>query len=159
MPEPDHLFVYGTLKQGFPNGHLNRGRRVPGRFVTTRKWPLYLLGADHIPWLLEQPGEGHAVWGELVEVDAPTLALMDALERTDEPRDWYVRRRIEVQALDDTRAAPTAAWVYFGSATRWAAGPVMAGPLAEYTREHAGLYRHDAHDEVITRRAGPSGAG
>lgn len=157
MPEIDRLFVYGTLKQGCANAHLNRGRRVPGRFVTALAWPLYLLGRDHIPWLLERPGEGHVVIGELVEVDVEALALMDALERTDEPEDWYVRRRIAVRRLDDPPDATMAAWVYFGSATRWAAGPVMAGPLAEYTQAHAACYVHDAHDAAVTRRAGLPG--
>ena len=30
----NHVFVYGTLKQGFANFHVNGGQRVPGRFVT-----------------------------------------------------------------------------------------------------------------------------
>ena len=38
------LFVYGSLKEGFPNFHVNQGRRVPGEFRTVRPHPLYLVG-------------------------------------------------------------------------------------------------------------------
>jgi gamma-glutamylaminecyclotransferase len=38
------VFVFGTLKQGFPNFHINRGRRVAGEFATGLAYPLYLVG-------------------------------------------------------------------------------------------------------------------
>jgi gamma-glutamylcyclotransferase (GGCT)/AIG2-like uncharacterized protein YtfP len=42
----EHLvFVFGTLKEGFPNFTVNRGVRVPGSFSTCSAYPLYLVAA------------------------------------------------------------------------------------------------------------------
>ena len=90
------IFVFGTLKEGFPNFATNRGRRVEGEFQTCQRLPLYLVGERFSPWLIDQPGEGFQVAGQVFEVDAATLALMDQLERTHEP-DGYVRQTINVQ--------------------------------------------------------------
>jgi gamma-glutamylcyclotransferase (GGCT)/AIG2-like uncharacterized protein YtfP len=38
-----HLFVFGTLKQGFGNFHINRGRRVAGEFVPRAGQKLFTL--------------------------------------------------------------------------------------------------------------------
>ncbi len=38
------VFVYGTLKEGFRNFHVNRGTRLPGEFVTEQAFPLYVIG-------------------------------------------------------------------------------------------------------------------
>ena len=147
------IFTYGTLKQGYPNFHVNRGQRVPGVFVTTEAYPLWIIGATHLPWLVNQAGSGHAVAGELYRVDAAGLAAMDVLEQIDEPG-WYERVRISVRPQgdinrngnrdgdsdSDREAIPT--WVYFGTAGRVAQETVHAGPLAEYTLQHALSYRH-----------------
>ena len=135
------IFVYGTLKQGFPNFHINRGRRVPGDFVTVQQHPLYILGDAHLPWLVRQPGAGHAVTGELYEVDDAGLAAMDMLEQIDEPL-WYHREIIEVQPASWGEAVQT--FVYFGTAARVALETVHAGPLAAYTAEHAKTYREES---------------
>jgi len=34
------VFVCGTLKDGFPNFHVNRGRRVPGEYRAEQRYPL-----------------------------------------------------------------------------------------------------------------------
>ena len=145
----DAIFVYGTLKEGFPNIHVNRGTRVPGEYVTVERWPLYVATENHIPWLVPRAGEGHPVIGQLFEVDDTALALMDLLERVDEPLDWYTRREIEVRDRTDAAAAPLRVFVYFGSEARWRAGPVHAGPLPEYLLSMAQHYRTDAHDATV----------
>ena len=53
---PTLVFVFGTLKQGFPNAATNRGARWPGNFRTEAAFPLYLVGERHVPWLLNAPG-------------------------------------------------------------------------------------------------------
>jgi gamma-glutamylaminecyclotransferase len=135
------IFVYGTLKQGFPNFHINRGRRVPGSFVTAQRYPMFILGDARLPWLVQQPGVGHAVAGELYEVDDAGLAAMDVLEQIDEPG-WYHRETIAVHAAEGGEAVQT--FVYFGTAPRVALETVHAGPLAVYTAEHAKTYREDS---------------
>ena len=134
------IFVYGTLKTGFPNFHINTGQRVPGEFVTVQRFPLYLVGPTQVPWLVNRPGEGEFVVGEVFEVDATTLARMDVLEQIDEPL-WYAREPLLVQRLDDSSSPPMQVQVYFGSAERLLTATIHAGPLTEYTPIHARGYR------------------
>lgn len=137
------IFTYGTLKSGFPNFHINAGTRVPGEFTTVERYPLYIVGRAHIPWLVDRPGEGGHVCGQLFEVDARALAQMDVLERLDEPG-WYRRCEIEVRSSSEAGADVIRSQVYFGDAQRLESDPVQAGPLAVYTLEHASLYRAGA---------------
>jgi len=134
------IFVYGTLKTDFPNFHINTGRRVPGEFVTVERFPLYLIGPTQVPWLVNKPGEGECVVGEVFEVDAITLARMDVLEQIDEPL-WYARESLVVRSLHDSTAPPLPVQVYFGSAERLTQETIHAGPLAQYTAQHAVGYR------------------
>jgi gamma-glutamylaminecyclotransferase len=134
------VFVYGTLKEGFANFGINAGRRVPGVFRTVEKYPLYIVGAIQVPWLVNEPGRGEHVIGQVFEIDDPVLADMDRLERVDEPG-WYTRVTIEVHAVEMPEAASRRVFVYFGAAERVATDTVHAGPLAEFTAEHNSRYR------------------
>lgn len=130
------LFVYGSLKQGFPNFHVNRGRRRPGEFRTRQAYPL-MLADGTLPCLLPQPGQGERVRGQLFEVDDAALAAMDALERVGLPG-GYTRVPIEVEADGaGPHAQPLTAFVYMQDPARLASGGPHVGPLAEYTAEHA----------------------
>lgn len=133
------LFVYGSLKEGFPNFHVNRGRRLPGEYRTARPHPLMLLDGV-LPCLFPRPGEGVAVVGQLFDVDAAALAAMDALERVGEPG-GYERRLIEVLRADAGPSAVVEAFAYFGSEALVARAGTHVGPLAEYTLEHARTLR------------------
>lgn len=132
------LFVYGSLKEGFPNHPVNRGRRVPGAYRTAQAYPLHLVDAV-LPCLFLQPGAGLPVRGELFEVDDAALAAMDALERIGEPG-GYQRVRIEVAPLD-APAHTTEAFVYVQDPALLQRGGPHPGPLAEYTSEHAKALR------------------
>lgn len=130
---PHRIFVFGTLKQGFRNFHVNRGTRVGGDVITLQPHPLHIIGPRRLPWLLNRPGEGLPVVGQLFDVDDATLAAMDQLERVDDPL-WYQRRHIQVRPHPaGPDAAAIDAWVYFGSEAGFAGAEVHAGPLAEYT--------------------------
>jgi gamma-glutamylaminecyclotransferase len=133
------VFVFGTLKEGFCNFGVNQGRRVGTDFVTVERYSLYIIGQDHLPWLVapETVDEGHAVVGQLFEVDDATLANMDRLERVDEPL-WYRRVAIAVQPREG--GAPRSAWVYLGNRDRMAQDTVHVGPVPEYTAELAAAY-------------------
>lgn len=137
------VFVFGTLKQGFRNFHINRGMRVGGDVVTLQPHPLHIVGHRRLPWLLNRPGEGLPVIGQLFEVDEATLAAMDQLERVDDPL-WYQRQRIAVRPHPGVSGASgdaaIDAWVYFGSEAGFAGQTVHAGPLAEYTLALAELH-------------------
>lgn len=134
------VFVFGTLKQGFPNFGTNRGSRIAGRFSTQEAYPLYLVGERYSPWLLDSPGTGLAVIGELYEVTDAVLADMDILERVHEP-DGYVRKEIEVVGVAGTAAHPRRVHAYLKRPSSLPTEQVRLGPLAEYLPEHAKLYR------------------
>ncbi len=129
------VFVYGTLKEGFSNFEVNSGVRVPGEFVTVERYPLYVLGPLFLPWLVDAPGEGHHVIGQLFEVDAAGLARMDRLERIDESH-WYRRGSVLVHRRTGSPTDSTTAMVYFGSEFALRSETVHFGPIAEYTRLH-----------------------
>ncbi len=130
---PHRIFVFGTLQQGHRNFHINRGARVGGDWVTAQPHPLYVIGPYRLPWLLNRPGQGLQVIGQLYAVDDAVLADMDRLERLDDPR-WYERRHIAVRPhlpQADVPAEPV--WVYFGSEAGFADQIVHAGPIDQYS--------------------------
>lgn len=129
------LFVYGSLKQGFPNFHANGGRRVPGEFCTAQPYPMY-LAHGWLPCLLPLPGQGLQVRGQLFEVDAAQLQTMDTLERVGDPG-GYQRILIEVQASEGGADRRLQAHVYVQSPELIATGGPHPGPLVEYTMAHA----------------------
>jgi gamma-glutamylaminecyclotransferase len=135
----EHLvFVFGTLKEGFPNFATNRGVRVAGAFRTCAAYPLYLVGERHVPWLVNSPGAGVRVSGEIFRVDGAALAAMDRLERVAEP-DGYRREVLEIEGGDSPELL--LAYAYVKQPGQLAMSEVRAGPLDEYKREHAALYR------------------
>jgi gamma-glutamylcyclotransferase (GGCT)/AIG2-like uncharacterized protein YtfP len=84
------VFVYGTLKQGFRNFHVNRSRRLPGEFTTEQAFALYVIGEFGLPRLVHMPGRGQRVSAQVFEFDHAALAAMDLLERVDDAA-WYTR--------------------------------------------------------------------
>ena len=135
------VFVFGTLKEGFPNFATNRGTRRPGTFVTTARFPLYMVGTRFVPWMVDLPGKGHQVAGQVFEVDDATLAAMDQLEGVDEP-DGYRRMAIEVALDADGAASSLIAFAYLKSPEQLAGAAIASGQLREYTLADAALYRH-----------------
>ncbi len=135
------VFVYGTLKQGFPNHHLNRGRRIEGRFSTREAYPLLLVGERHSPWLIDRPGEGFRISGELYLLDEEGLREMDRLERIDAD-DGY--RRQEREILDEDQGTVLRAFIYLkpaASLDKLEEGRIRSGPHAVYDGELAARYR------------------
>ncbi|KAK8565044.1 hypothetical protein V6N13_020167 [Hibiscus sabdariffa] len=91
------IFTYGTLKRGFSNHVLlqdlmRTGDAVfKGTYQTVGKYPL-VCGPYRVPFLLNMPGSGHRVTGELYAVSARGLARVDELEGTS--KGHYERRPI-----------------------------------------------------------------
>ncbi len=130
-----HIFVYGTLKEGFANFGINAGRRVPGVFLTAQRYPLFIIGQYFLPWLLNQPGSGEHVLGQVFEVDEEVLQDMDALEQIND-EGWYSRVKIQVQEVGAPNLVHLQAFVYFGASERSSTEHIHAGPLVEFTAEH-----------------------
>ncbi|MED6112032.1 hypothetical protein PIB30_057964 [Stylosanthes scabra] len=84
--EREHLiFVYGTLKRGLPNyplmEELMAGNDVVlvGSYTTSEAHPL-VLGPYGIPYLINLPGSGHRVKGEVYSASDRALSLLDDFE-------------------------------------------------------------------------------
>jgi gamma-glutamylcyclotransferase (GGCT)/AIG2-like uncharacterized protein YtfP len=71
------VFVYGTLKSGFPNHYLLEGCEFFGRAVTV---PTYKMIENGFPVIIPDP-DGRRLAGEIYVVDDETLARLDRLER------------------------------------------------------------------------------
>ncbi|HWA38978.1 MAG TPA: gamma-glutamylcyclotransferase family protein [Burkholderiales bacterium] len=134
------VFVYGTLKEGFPNTGANAGARIPGAFVTKSRYPLYLVGQRHSPWMVNTPGEGSQVVGQVFEMEPEALERIDILQRVSVP-DGYERIQITVGSLPAERENDLLVHAYLKHPRNLAGAEIMAGPLSEYTIEHAALYR------------------
>ena len=136
------IFVYGTLKEGFPNFHFNPGRRIPGTYRTRQALPFYVVqlrDEDRAPWLVNQPGQGVQVSGQVFEVDAATLQSMDEFEEVGLPT-GYVRVAVELEAVDDAGAV-LQAHVYMKEEHQMVECLAVEGPFAEYTEQLAVGYR------------------
>ncbi|XP_028427920.1 gamma-glutamylaminecyclotransferase isoform X1 [Perca flavescens] len=79
------IFVYGTLKKGQPNYYrmfesANGTAEFLASACTTQKYPLVIAGKYNIPFLLNIPGQGHRVQGEIYKVDDKMLKFLDDFE-------------------------------------------------------------------------------
>jgi len=101
-------FVYGTLKVGQPNHHWitkvenGTAEQVAGSFETVDRFPLVIATKWNIPFLLNKPGTGHNIAGELYEIDNRMLASLDILEQY--PR-LYSRHFIKIRQGDAIKVA------------------------------------------------------
>lgn len=120
------VFVYGTLKRGFPNHALLRDAVFVGTGQTRLAYPMIVQGGFFSPAMLPEPGAGHRVCGEVWEVGEAALAALDRLEATHLPT-GYVRNKIEIELAT---AEITLAWVYFKPRERIAM--VHGEPHADY---------------------------
>ncbi|XP_051558165.1 gamma-glutamylaminecyclotransferase C-like [Myxocyprinus asiaticus] len=79
------VFVYGTLKSGQPNYYrmldaANGKAKFLGRSRTVDSYPLVIATQYNIPFLLNVPGKGHCVRGEIYSVDEKMLKFLDWFE-------------------------------------------------------------------------------
>ncbi|KAK2658372.1 hypothetical protein Ddye_004905 [Dipteronia dyeriana] len=109
------IFTYGTLKRGFSNHTLlqdliRTGDAVlKGTYTTFQKFPL-VCGPYKVPFLLNMPGSGHRVSGELYAVSSYGLGRVDELEGT--TRGHYQRLPIQLTA-ENQESVTAAAEAYF----------------------------------------------
>ncbi|XP_069746605.1 gamma-glutamylaminecyclotransferase-like isoform X2 [Narcine bancroftii] len=97
-----NVFVYGTLKKGQPNHHYmidgTKGRgQYCGSGITAEKYPLVVAGMYNIPFLLQKPGSGHPVSGEIYNVDSQLLQFLDKFEGCPEV---YQRKQVKIRMLE-----------------------------------------------------------
>ena len=134
------VFVYGTLKRGYPNNPLLEGSEFLGEAVTVLTYkavnvPILNMVWTSFPVVMPDPS-GKPVAGELYTVDDATLARLDQLER--EGRS-YDRVMIEATSpLSNGERLTTQAFIYVGREERF--GEMFArGPLYEQVNERGEL--------------------
>uniref|UniRef100_UPI00358F7793 gamma-glutamylaminecyclotransferase isoform X1 n=2 Tax=Myxine glutinosa TaxID=7769 RepID=UPI00358F7793 len=97
----DLVFVYGTLKTSQPNHNVLEKEIGKAEFVgnarTVLQFPLVIRGKYNIPYLLNSPGRGHQIFGEVYRVDHAMLTTLDHFEGVPT---HYQRRSITVE-MDD----------------------------------------------------------
>ncbi|XP_072031329.1 gamma-glutamylaminecyclotransferase-like [Amphiura filiformis] len=81
------VFTYGTLQNGQPFHELmtksEKGHATfVGKAKTVEKWPLVVATKFNIPFVLDKPGVGHHILGEVYRVDEEMLHFLDELENT-----------------------------------------------------------------------------
>ncbi|XP_003218759.1 gamma-glutamylaminecyclotransferase isoform X2 [Anolis carolinensis] len=96
------VFVYGTLKKGQPNNpHMINGAHgtslFQGRGLTVEKYPLVIAGKYNVPFLLNKPGIGHRVLGEIYSVDDQMLQFLDEFESCP---DMYQRTSTKIKVIE-----------------------------------------------------------
>lgn len=81
--------MYGALKYGQPSNSIlassgNGFAKFWCKATTTQKLPLVIATRYNIPFLLNKPGVGYYVTGEIYEVDDRMLNSLDNLEDCEE---------------------------------------------------------------------------
>jgi gamma-glutamylaminecyclotransferase len=90
------VFAVGTLKRGFPLHERGlAGAPFLGIYRTVQPFPLLIAGPWFAPMLLDRPGLGLRVMGELYLVDESMMAGLDELESVGKPGNF--RRLIQVE--------------------------------------------------------------
>ena len=138
------IFIYGTLKRGFPNhaACMSEAEFV-GLCETQESYPLVIGGRWHSPCLIDEPGSGLPVRGELYRVNPPTLAMLDQFESCDKPT-GYLRKQIDIVMQGKDEAMQV--WTYLKPRDRIEG--IHSDALAEYL---------DFGDYVIASRRHPPG--
>lgn len=83
--KPHLIFAYGTLKRGLPNHYLMEELMskddavLVGTYLTHESYPL-VCGPHGIPYLINLPGSGHRVKGEVYAVSDAAVVLLDEFE-------------------------------------------------------------------------------
>jgi gamma-glutamylaminecyclotransferase len=90
------IFVYGTLKKGFPNSNFLANAKFVGEGRTVDKYPLVIASRFNIPYLLGLKNVGNQIAGEVYDV---TESQLKALDRFEGYPDHY--NRIEVPVCVD----------------------------------------------------------
>ncbi|CAM4504469.1 unnamed protein product [Leuciscus chuanchicus] len=96
------VFVYGTLKKSQPNDFIMKDHtKGQADFVayarTVDRYPLVIATKNNIPFLLNVPGMGQRVHGEIYSVDQKMLEFLDEFESCPQ---MYQRSLIRLEVQD-----------------------------------------------------------
>jgi gamma-glutamylaminecyclotransferase len=121
------IFAFGTLKRGHPlhAAGLSEATYL-GRYRTIERYPLLIAGPWFAPMMLNEPGTGMQILGELYLIKDAALPTLDRLESVGMPGNF--RERVALQPLEDGR--PCTAFAYMKA--RKLAWPIHSNYLALY---------------------------
>lgn len=86
------VFVYGTLKRAHYNHKCLQESEFIGKARSRDSYPMVCSNGIY-PYLIEKPGEGHNIRGEVYRIDPGVLRILDRLEGYP---DYYYREEIMV---------------------------------------------------------------
>ncbi|GJQ10632.1 hypothetical protein GpartN1_g2423.t1 [Galdieria partita] len=143
------VFVYGTLKRGFPNHEFMKGI-FESQAVTLESYPLVVGTPMAVPFLLPFPSRGKRVKGELYKVDSTQLEYLDDFEAVQQG--LYFRDSIHVEKLFEEPKQKTIvqSWAYFRGET----GPSWASDCScaqLFDNEHLEEYTLDKVKYFVPR--------
>ena len=122
------VFVYGTLKQNQPNHYMletggpdladfqsTSEQFLPAKHIcqaqTKEKYPLVIASKFNIPYLLDKPGTGHQIQGEIYQVNDLLLKILDDFEGHP---NYYLRRQESVMhSMQEQQLVEEKCWTYF----------------------------------------------
>ncbi len=125
------IFVFGTLKRGFPMADKLKNTQFHGLAQTAQAFPMFVAGGIFGPMMLDSPGRGLRVRGELYDVSPEALAVVDKSEEVGSPGNF--RRMIDVVKADGA-TVPALAFFKHPRLAR----PRHSGYLADY---HDGRFK------------------
>lgn len=121
------VFVYGTLKRGFPNYDESRlGAAYRGNARSQQAFPLVVANRYYSPVLVDEPGSGYEISGELFLVSQALLAYLDGIESVGRPGGYH-RADINI-VLPDNEVISAFAYFKYRSDLE----VIHSGPLSEY---------------------------
>jgi gamma-glutamylaminecyclotransferase len=104
------IFVYGTLKRGYPNYDTGMdGTAFVGTYRTVELYPLVIGGPWLSPNLIDEPGTGHQITGEIFTATDEAVEFLDHFEMTHLSNGY---RRVERSFEPLEGNTVTTAWVY-----------------------------------------------
>jgi gamma-glutamylaminecyclotransferase len=125
--ESSLVFVYGTLKRGFPNYDESLyGSCYCGIGKSVDTYPLLIAGKFYSPVLVAEKGSGLNVSGELYDVGSEILCALDRLEGVGETWGYY---RINIEIRQESGSVVSATTYVKNSEDL---GPIHSGPLSSY---------------------------
>ena len=121
------IFAFGTLKKGFPlHAHGLNDAVFLGNCRTVERFPMLIAGSWFAPMMLDLPGTGFRVKGELYDIAESQLPLLDALESVGLPGNF--RKSIKICDEDGNLAG----WAFAFLKSPDLAIPFHSGYLDEY---------------------------
>ena len=124
-PDPNYVFVYGSLKRGFGNHRLVEDSTFVGSAMTLDK-SYEMVSMGGFPGVID--GKSNRIQGELYEIDDKVFKLLDRLESNGS---FYERHLTNVILLDNPNGGKKyKAWIYIIKDSEFYRRPLLKNRIA-----------------------------